>query len=266
VASIDWEWQGGARRGVDILSKLTRHFPDVARVVFTNHAYCLNQAMRLGADYAFLKEPDGDLTEYSEKMARAGLLGLIRKISRRLNELTSEVAPEFDIKSFEMVEAKTLYDARMKACELRIDGREDHRLLELLERRGTWKTLDFDLPAYTRAPWQAKLACLCKIVELGIEDVSQLLECDTSVVRAALDGQPADERISVLLALLLSALSFPLRLARYDATSMWYYAQVPRLYQKSLFRPPWDELGLVPYLRRGAEAELRQAVFAIRAR
>jgi len=140
VVSIDWELHG-VEKGGDILQLLVRSYPEVARVVFTQHTKRFQEAMSLGADACIFKRVDGDLTEYTEVMKKAARVGFARHIGERLNKLGQADLPSLPVGSIELDEQmeRALYDkARQVALQYQADGKDDGGLRELLIRRGWW--------------------------------------------------------------------------------------------------------------------------------
>ena len=130
VVSLDWELQN-VERGPELLRHLREHHPDVARVVYTQHALRVDAAKAGGADFVLVKGPDDD-DVYWETVLSAARLGLARRSARYLRAAGHSDIPDLASVSAISAEEERLIHGRALSVFLR---ENNHTLLRDYEKR-----------------------------------------------------------------------------------------------------------------------------------
>lgn len=244
ACSLDWNIN---KRdvGSEALAKIKSREKECGTFVYTVYEDKIEQALTEGADFALEKNFD-NYDEYLTDAEKAIRLGLLRKISKRLNELGCFVASEFTPDTKEEKESEVLNQARKIAFEKAINGEEDE-LFHLLKRRGWWKS--FDIAYYSNLPFAEKLVSLLNYVRAKEEDITQIFQCSKSNAQIILNDKKIPETIVKKADNLLSILAYILRLSDYEPELMSHFWTVKKLFRGSLNSPPWDSVGLYEYLK-----------------
>lgn len=270
AVSIDWQFPFGINKGPQLLDFLSKHYPDVGKVVYTRFQEFEDEALYRGADAYLVKPLDDDMSEYRTTMIEAARLGLARKIVRRMRELGQEGLPELPSGKLLNSENESIIFGRVKEFirDQRLKRREDEIMNELLRRRGWNFGVDFDPGAYARQPWRHKIIQLAHYVEITPEDMAQILGIpDLSKVKILLgleEGEVSDRPLLELADRLLSVLGYVLRLSEYEPGKMPMYWKIKDLYENSFEPPPWNRLGLKNFLINSGPQGLYESLIWIR--
>jgi DNA-binding NarL/FixJ family response regulator len=263
AASIDWELYN-VEKGGEALRLLGTEQPDAAKVVFTKHELRRDLAIKLKAD-AFVHK-GAERAEYQDSMAKAVRLGQARKILSRLETLGESAGlPNLPaghwVLEDEEARIRTAAHASVVENILADSGYPNVAPLEeILERRGWWAS--FDPLAYAELQWREKLLAVCTCADLTPSELAKILQLNDTRAIESLNSPGARKfpvsKAEELADELLSILAWQLRVSGYRPDVMREICRRARMYDRSLNPPPWDSMGLVPYLteegRQGIEA------------
>ncbi len=265
ATSIDCDLNGYrvSDQALEILMELQ---PETAKIIFTAYEEERKKALQAGADVFLLKDIGWEV--YQDNIRQGVRLGIARRIVKCLKELGVDRLPELspglllDDNSEEMIWERT----RQVAVQHRIDGKCAEDLEKLIKRRGWWRV--FDTKSFIEETRLNKLRILLEYINATPDDLAAILNINTNRAEALLSGEFGTNTDTVIMPekmdLLLSVLSYILRLSNYQPELMEHYWNVKNLYKESLNKPSWNESGFAEYLKIHGPSGLMESLYWIR--
>ncbi len=261
TVSLDWQLDD-IRRGKTMLDAIGRHDPRPGIVVFSKYDV-ERDAYGYGADEFLLKPAGGDVAPCVSAMKNAAKLGLGRAIAFALTQLQVAGVPAVGRRCAPNDTEQTLFAlARGKAITSGFPRQKMPELIDLLVRRGWWRT--FDPTSFAALPILSKLRTLTRYAELSPDDLKTILGPDAKAAAvAALEDFPAEltmYRLTDEEDGLLSVLGHLLWCSGYEPDI------VPHLLrnQDTVKGCPWETSTLLDYLLTGRRAAVREATMYVR--
>jgi hypothetical protein len=115
--------------------------------------------------------------------------------------------------------------------------------------------------------WRDKIRQLLDYANITSDEATRILEAEPLAMKPFFGEDHvgvASQNLLESLDRLLSILGFLLRLSQYDAELVQYFWRVRNLYNNSIEKPPWNEVGLSVYLREQGQQGLSKSLIWIR--
>lgn len=265
VASIDWEINE-REKGPEALRLLNAEQPTAAKIVLTKHERREAAAKMLNAD-AFLVKGE-HMNRYVPTIQDGVRLGQARRVLAALKPFGEMSLPA--LRPGEFVNDATEEQIRTAAWKTAFNAAINFRgydgLRKEICRIGWWRT--FDAASFVRLIWREKLVTLLVYARVSEEDTAQILGISLDLSRSLLLGARADAIVDRALLekidFLLSIMNFVLQISSFEPELMPHFCRARNSYSDSTSRPPWDDHGLLEYMKLTGPSSLTKCLMWIR--